>query len=62
MWPVAKFEVPPGGTLRLHADGRFFQVSGLEPGVAVGQILPLSFTFEDERPVTLQLKLEPARR
>jgi copper(I)-binding protein len=62
VWPVARFEVPPGGRLRLHADGRFFLVTGLEPGVAAGQILPITFTFEDERPVTLQLVLMAAPR
>ena len=62
IWPVAKFEVAPGGRLKLHADGRFFQLSGLDAGLSVGQVLPLTLTFEDERPVTLQLRVEAARR
>lgn len=62
VWPVAKFEVPAGGRLKLHANGRFFLVTGLDAGVAEGQILPLTFTFEDERPLTLQLRLEAAPR
>ena len=62
LWPVAKFEVPAGESLKLHADGRFFLLSGLDAGVSVGQGLALTLTFEDERPVTLQLRLEAARR
>jgi len=62
VWPVAKFEVPAGGVLKLRAEGRFFQVSGLASDVAPGQVLPLTFTFEDEPPVSLQLTLMPSAR
>ena len=61
IWPVAKFEVAAGGTLRLRTDGRFFQVSGLDADVVTGQVLPLTLTFEDEPAVTVQLTVIPAR-
>lgn len=61
LWPVAKFEVAAGANARLIRDGRFFQVSGLEPGVAVGQTLPVTLVFQDEPPVTLQLALSAAQ-
>ena len=62
LWPVAKFEIPAGGRLRLHADGRFFLLSGFDEGIRPGQVIPLTLTFEDESPVTLQLRVAPARQ
>jgi copper(I)-binding protein len=58
IWPVARFEIPAGGSLRLFHDGPFFLASGLDPKLAAGDHLPLTFTFEDEAPVTLDLTLE----
>ena len=57
LWPVAKFELPAGATARLIRDGRFIQVTGLEPGVKVGGTLPVTLVFQDEPALTLQLAL-----
>ena len=60
LWPVAKFEVPAGGLLKLSAEGRFFQVTELDARLRVGDVLPLTFTFHDEDPVTVSVPLEAA--
>jgi copper(I)-binding protein len=62
LWPVARFQVSAGSSARLAAQGRFVQATGLAPQLHVGQVLPLTLTFEDEKPVTLQLVLEDAAR
>lgn len=61
LWPLGKFEVPAGGRLTLKADGRFFMLSGFEGALTVGQPISLTLTFEDEPPVTFELRLEAAR-
>lgn len=60
VWPVAKFEIPPGGSIRLRRAGRFFRVSELDANLRVGDRLPLTLVFEDEPPLTLDLTLEAA--
>jgi copper(I)-binding protein len=60
VWPVARFEVARDGSARLSAVGRFLVATGLTPALRVGQTLPLTLTFEDEQPITLQLTLEAA--
>lgn len=60
LWPVAKFEVPKGGTLRFVPEGRLLQISGLAAGLRAGQSVPLTLTFEDEPPVTLQINVAAA--
>lgn len=62
VWPVAKFEVPAGGALKLSTEGRFFQVSELDASLRPGDRLPLVFTFEDEPPVKLSVTLEAPGR
>jgi copper(I)-binding protein len=62
VWPVAKFEVPAGGLLKLSTDGRFFQVTDLDAKLRAGDPLPIVFTFEDEPPVQLTVTLEAAPR
>jgi copper(I)-binding protein len=62
VWPVAKFEIPPGGSIRLMRAGRFFRVSELDAKLRVGDRLPLTLVFEDEPPLTLDLTLEAAPR
>ncbi|MET0292147.1 MAG: copper chaperone PCu(A)C [Steroidobacteraceae bacterium] len=57
LWPVAKFEVPVGGTLRFVPEGRLLQIASLASSVRVGETVPLTLTFEDEAPVTLQLSV-----
>jgi len=61
LWPVAKFDVPAGGLLKLSADGRFFQVTELDARLRAGDRLPLVLTFENEPPVSLSVVLEDAR-
>jgi copper(I)-binding protein len=60
VWPVARFDLADGSTTRLVREGRFLQVTALAAGLRVGQRVPLTLTFEDEQPVTVQLTLQQA--
>lgn len=63
LWPVAKLELDEGRVVKLSADGRFLQLTGLPRDVRVGQVVPLTLTFEHEPPVVLRLALEaPVKR
>ena len=62
VWPVAKLELDQGRVANFSANGRFLQLTGLAHDLRVGQVVPLTLTFEDEPPVLLQLRLEaPAK-
>ena len=60
VWPLAKFELQPGDTLRLSAESRFLRISGFTQPPRAGDRVSLTLVFEDEPPVVVELRVGAA--
>jgi len=57
MWPVGKLQLAAGETVQLRPEGRHLMLVGLKAPLQPGSKVPVTFTFEDEAPVTVQLEV-----
>ena len=57
MWPVGRLQLAAGETLQLRPEGRHLMLVGLKSALQPGSTVPVTFTFEDETPVTVQLEV-----
>ncbi len=57
MWPVGKLQLAAGETVQLRPEGRHLMLVGLKAPLQPGSTVPVTFTFEDEAPVTVQLEV-----
>ncbi len=54
MGPLADASFTPAGPLVFESGGRHAMLFGLDPALAAGGTLPLTFTFEGADPVTVE--------
>lgn len=59
MWPLGKFEVQPGETLRFEPGARHLMFEGVTTPFVAGQKVALTLKFEDEPEFTVQLEVRP---
>lgn len=55
VWPLAKFEVAAGDTLKLSPEGRFFRITGFTKLPRPGDRITFTLVFEDEPPLVIVL-------
>ncbi|MFM1887283.1 MAG: hypothetical protein RL026_2440 [Pseudomonadota bacterium] len=60
LWPVARFQLQPGETARLQLQGRHLHFTGLRQPAQQDQRLPVTFVFEDEPPLSVELPVRLA--
>ncbi|SOB87682.1 hypothetical protein SAMN06297144_2818 [Sphingomonas guangdongensis] len=49
--------IPSGGTVRLAPGGNHLMLVGLKAPLAVGERVPVTFRFQEARPVTVMLRV-----
>jgi len=59
MWPMAKLELRPGEEVKFEPNGRHLMFRGLSSPLVAGKTVAVTFEFEDEKPVTVQLQIKP---
>jgi periplasmic copper chaperone A len=59
MWPLAKLELKPGETVRFEPNGKHMMFRGLTSPLVAGKTVAVTFEFEDEKPLTVQLQIKP---
>jgi len=59
MWPMAKLELEPGQTVRFEPNGKHLMFRELKSPLRVGDRVPVTFEFEGESPVTVQMEVRP---
>jgi periplasmic copper chaperone A len=59
MWPLAKLELKPGEEVRFEPNGKHMMFSGLTSPLVAGKTVAVTFEFEDEKPLTVQLQIRP---
>ena len=59
MWPLAKLELKPGEQVRFEPNGRHMMFRGLESPLVAGKTVAVTFEFEGEKPLTVQLEIRP---
>jgi copper(I)-binding protein len=59
MWPLAKLELKPGEQVRFEPNGKHMMFSGLTSPLVAGKTVAVTFEFEDEPPLTVQLQIRP---
>lgn len=59
MWPLAKLELKPGEEVKFEPNGRHMMFNGLTTPLVAGKTVAVTFEFEDEKPVTVQLQIRP---
>jgi periplasmic copper chaperone A len=59
MWPMAKLELKPGEVVKFEPTGRHMMFRGLTSPLVAGKTVAVTFEFEDERPLTVQLEIKP---
>ena len=59
MWPVGTLTLRPGETLRFDPNGFHVMFMGIKAPFVVGEKVPLSLLFEDEKEVTVMLEVRP---
>lgn len=59
MWPIAKLELKPGEEVRFEPNGKHMMFMGLTSPLVAGKTVAVTFEFEDEKPLTVQLQIRP---
>lgn len=59
MWPIGKLELKPGETMQFEPNGRHMMFRGLTSPLVAGKTVAVTFEFENERPLTVQLDIKP---
>ena len=59
MWPIAKLELEPGEVMKFAPNGRHLMLQGLTSPLRKGMRIAVTFVFEDEDPVTVELEVQP---
>jgi copper(I)-binding protein len=59
MWPIAKLELKPGEQVRFEPNGKHMMFSGLASPLVAGKTVAVTFEFEGEKPLTVQLEIKP---
>jgi periplasmic copper chaperone A len=59
MWPLAKLELKPGEQVRFEPNGKHMMFRGLASPLVAGKTVAVTFEFEDEKPLTVQLEIKP---
>jgi periplasmic copper chaperone A len=58
MWPLAKLELKPGEQVRFEPNGKHMMFSGLTSPLVAGKTVAVTFEFEGEKPLTVQLEIK----
>jgi copper(I)-binding protein len=59
MWPIAKLELKPGEQVRFEPNGKHLMFMGLTAPLVAGKTVAVTFEFENEKPLTVQLDVRP---
>ena len=59
MRPVADLVVPAGGLVRFEPNGKHLMLVGLKSPLHAGEHVPVSFSFEGEQPLQVELVVRP---
>lgn len=60
MWPLAKFEIQPGETIRFEPGGRHVMFGQIQAPFVAGQKVPLTIKFDGGEPeFTIELEVRP---
>jgi hypothetical protein len=57
MSPLLRLDVPAGGSVRLEPGGKHVMLTGLKPGLANGDKVSLTLTFELSGPLTVEAEV-----
>ena len=59
MWPIGKLELKPGEIVKFEPNGKHMMFRGMTSPLVAGKTVAVTFEFENERPLTVQLEIKP---